>query len=34
LLHRQQIESDLDSEISSFVDALTDEKIAAGLSSN
>jgi hypothetical protein len=31
LLHKQQIESDLDDEIRSYVDAVTDEKIAAGL---
>jgi predicted permease len=31
LLHKQQIESDLDAEISSYVDAATDEKIASGL---
>lgn len=32
LLHKQQIESDLDGEIRSYVDAVTDEKIANGLS--
>jgi predicted permease len=32
LLHKQQIESDLGAEISSYVDAATDEKIASGLS--
>lgn len=31
LLHKQQIESKLDAEIRSYVDAITDEKIAAGL---
>jgi len=31
LLHKQQIESDLDAEIRSYVDAVTDEKIASGL---
>ena len=32
LLHKQQIESDLDAEIRSYVDAVADEKIAGGLS--
>ena len=32
LLRKQQIESDLDAEIRSYVDAATDEKIASGLS--
>ena len=32
MLHKQQVEADLDAEIRSFVDALTDEKIASGLS--
>ena len=32
LLHKQQIESDLDAEISSYIDTVTDEKIASGLS--
>jgi len=32
LLRRQQVESDLEAEISSYVDAVTDEKIAGGLS--
>jgi len=32
LLHKQQVESELDDEIRSYVDAVTDEKIAAGLS--
>jgi hypothetical protein len=31
LLRKQQIETDLDGEIRSYVDAVTDEKIAAGL---
>ncbi len=31
LLHRQQVESELDQEIRSYVEALTEEKIAAGL---
>src|SRR5580698_10853071 len=31
-LHKQQVESDLDVEIRSYVDAVTDEKIAGGLS--
>jgi hypothetical protein len=31
LLRKQQIESDLDAEIRSYVDAVTDEKIASGL---
>ena len=30
LLHKQQIESDLDEEIQSYVDAVTDERITAG----
>ncbi len=32
LLHKQQIESDLDNEIRRYVDAVTDEKISDGLS--
>jgi hypothetical protein len=32
LLHKQQVETDLDTEIGSYVDAVTDEKIASGLS--
>jgi predicted permease len=32
LLHKRQIESNLDAEIRSYVDAVTDEKIASGLS--
>jgi predicted permease len=32
LLHKQQVESELDDEIRSYVDTVTDEKIAAGLS--
>jgi predicted permease len=32
LLRKQQIESDLGAEISSYIDAVTDEKIAGGLS--
>jgi len=32
LLHKEQIESDLDAEIRSYVDDVTDEKIADGLS--
>ncbi len=32
LRHKQQVETNLDAEIRSYVDALTDEKIAAGLS--
>ena len=32
LLRKQKVESDLDAEIGSYVDAVTDEKIAAGLS--
>jgi len=32
LLHKQQVETELDDEIRSYVDAVTDEKIAAGLS--
>jgi putative ABC transport system permease protein len=32
LRHKQQIESELDSEIRSYVDAVTEEKIASGLS--
>src|SRR5271170_4047109 len=31
LLHKQQVESELDDEIASYVAAITDEKIAAGL---
>jgi putative ABC transport system permease protein len=31
LLHKQQVESDLDAEIRSYVDAVTDEKMASGL---
>jgi len=31
LLHKQQVESELDDEIASYVAAVTDEKIAAGL---
>lgn len=31
-LHKQQVESDLDDEIRSYVDAVSDEKIASGLS--
>jgi hypothetical protein len=31
LLHRQQVESELDAEIASYVAAVTDEKIASGL---
>src|SRR3984957_20076623 len=31
-LHKQQVESDLDVEIRSYVDVVTDEKIASGLS--
>jgi predicted permease len=31
LLHKQQVESELDDEIASYVTAVTDEKIAAGL---
>ena len=31
LLHKQQVESDLDDEIRSYVDAVTAEKIAAGM---
>jgi hypothetical protein len=30
LLHTQQVESELDDEIASYVDAVTEEKIAAG----
>jgi len=32
LLHKRKIESNLDAEIRSYVDAVTDEKIARGLS--
>lgn len=32
LLHKQQVESDLNEEISGYLDAVTEEKIAAGLS--
>ena len=32
LLRKQKVESDLDAEICSYVDAVTDEKIAGGLS--
>ena len=32
LIHRQRVEADLDDEVRSYVDALTDENIAAGLS--
>ncbi len=34
LLHKQQIESDLDAEIRSYVDAVTEEKMASNLSYN
>jgi putative ABC transport system permease protein len=33
LLHREQVETELDAEIRGYVDAVTDEKIAAGMSS-